>query len=50
MKLYYVSSPAFGIIKSNFKTRYKAIKFSREWEMENGFGVGVATVHGYEID
>jgi len=50
MKLYYVSAPAFGIIKSNFKTRYKAIKFSREWEMENGFGVGVATVHGYEID
>jgi hypothetical protein len=50
MKRYYVSAPAFGIIKSNFKTRYKAIKFSREWEMENGFGVGVATVHGIEIN
>ena len=50
MGLYYVSAPAFGIIKSNFKTRSKAIKFSREWEKEMGFGFGVATVHGYEIN
>ena len=50
MKRYYVSASAFGIIKSNFKTPYKAREFAREWEKEMGFGFGVATVHGYEIN
>jgi len=49
MKRYYVSASAFGIIKSNFKTPYKAMKFAREWEKEMGFGFGVATVHGYWV-
>ncbi len=50
MKKFQVSAPAYGIIADGFATRYAAEKFARQWERENGFGRGVASVSGYYED